>query len=73
MAAETMGAADSGSSSIDKEYQSLFWLPMMYQTVDTAVGLVDNMLEDIDAFQDGLEREARLGSLSCEQQGREEG
>ena len=64
MAAETMGAADSGSSSIDKEYQSLFWLPMMYQTVDTAVGLVDNMLEDIDAFQDGLEKEKRGSGLS---------
>lgn len=45
--------AASGGSSGEKEYQSLFWLPMMYQTVDTAVNLLDNMLEDIDEFQSG--------------------
>ena len=53
-------AVGSGSGE-QKEYQSLFWLPMMYQTVDTAVNLLDNMLEDIDEFQGGV-AEDKIGS-----------
>ena len=65
--AATMGSADmaeGGNAGVDREYQSLFWLPMMYQSVDTAVNIIENMLEDIDSFQDGLEKEKRGSGLS---------
>ena len=65
--AATLGSAemaDGGHDGMDKEYQSLFWLPMMYQSVDNAVNLIDNMLEDIDTFKDGLEKEKRGSNLS---------
>ena len=45
---------EGGRDTEEKDYQSLFWLPMMYQTVDTAVNLLDDMLEDIDEFQRGV-------------------
>jgi len=37
----------------DKEYQSLFWVPMLYQTAESATALVEGMLESIEDFYDG--------------------
>lgn len=36
----------------DKEYQTLFWVPMLYQTAKHAQNLVDEMLGMITTFYD---------------------
>jgi len=45
-AAVVMGETETEA----RDYQSLFWVPMLYQTSEDALGLIDNMLEDITAF-----------------------
>ena len=51
MATIDVSSPIAGGGGEQKEYQSLFWLPMMYQTVDTAVNLLDNMLGDSPVLQ----------------------
>ena len=40
-------------SMSEKEYQSLFWVPMLYQTAESASALVEGMLESIEEFYQG--------------------
>jgi hypothetical protein len=35
-----------------KEYQTLFWVPMLFQTATAAEGVIDEMLEMITTFHD---------------------
>jgi serine/threonine protein kinase/CRP-like cAMP-binding protein len=50
----------------DHDYQSLFWVPMLYQTADTAIHLVEDMIGLIDEYgkkSDGR-RPSVLGSAN---------
>jgi transcriptional regulator GlxA family with amidase domain len=35
-----------------KEYQTLFWVPMLFQTAASGEGVIDEMLDMITAFHD---------------------
>ncbi len=42
--------ADNVETSINKEYQTLFWVPMLFQTAKNAESLIEDMLELIGDF-----------------------
>jgi uncharacterized protein YaaR (DUF327 family) len=43
-----------------KEYQTLFWVPMLFQTAKQAETLIDEMLEMIQVSGDVLHRRGSL-------------
>ncbi len=45
-----MPDAEEKASGETKEYQSLFWVPMLYQTAESATLIVEGMLDDIGDF-----------------------
>ena len=54
---------DSGRNPPEKEFQSLFWVPMLYQTAETASALIESMLDSIEQFHDGSFREGSRKSI----------
>lgn len=46
------GGADEHKSSSAKEYQTLFWVPMLFQTAKNAENLIEEMLDMIQDFHD---------------------
>ncbi len=43
-----------------KEYQTLFWVPMLFQTASAAESVIDEMLEMITAFHDNDQTQGTL-------------
>ena len=62
---------DNYGISSDKEYQSLFWVPMLYQTSETAIALVESMLGEIEEFYEASPAASRksllTGSMASEE------
>ena len=40
------------SSQGTKEYQTLFWVPMLFQTASASISIIDDMLDMIQTFHD---------------------
>ncbi len=53
------------ASMPEKEYQSLFWVPMLYQTAESATSLVEGMLESIEEFYTGAQKGPRMSVLAA--------
>jgi len=51
------------TSMPEKEYQSLFWVPMLYQTAESATALVEGMLENIEDFHAGANKDNTRKSI----------
>ena len=58
------GGGQGESKHAEKDYQSLFWVPMLYQTAETAVSLLDVMIEDISDFYEASEKEGLRASIT---------
>eukprot|EP00605_Chrysophyceae_sp_TOSAG23-4_P001763 GSChrysophyteH1.ASY1.ANO1.1951.1 assembled CDS len=54
---------NEGVGDGQKEYQSLFWVPMLYQTAESATMLVENMLDDITEFYESSQDDNTRSSL----------
>eukprot|EP00606_Chrysophyceae_sp_TOSAG23-5_P000659 GSChrysophyteH2.ASY1.ANO1.81.1 assembled CDS len=62
------------SHNEQKEYQSLFWVPMLYQTAESATMIVEGMLDDIaDFYQSNGDDNTRKSILQMEERDQDDG
>ena len=62
------------SHNEQKEYQSLFWVPMLYQTAESATMIVEGMLDDIaDFYQSNGDDNTRKSMLQMEERDQDDG
>ncbi len=54
---------ESKAAKGDVEYQSLFWVPMLYQTAESATMMVESMLDDIGDFNENVTFDSSRGSV----------